>query len=88
MAFDYLTQLTDQTQGFALSHSADDPLTHAFSLGAVRAAGDRDEGIAFDPNDPASFTTTVFGGAITAFSPRQNHSLAIARPPDGLSVAV
>ncbi|MDX6679857.1 MAG: hypothetical protein QOE31_3909 [Solirubrobacteraceae bacterium] len=50
------------------------------------------EGIAFDPNDPASFTTTVFGGAITAFSPRQNHdqihSVAIARPPDGLSVAV
>jgi hypothetical protein len=49
------------------------------------------EGVAFDPNDPASFTTTVFGSGITAFSPKQGEdrvsSLSIGRPAARLSPA-
>lgn len=48
-------------------------------------------GYAYDPTDPASFTTKVFGGSITSFSPKQNngeiYSAAITRPGPPLLTA-
>lgn len=48
--------------------------------------------INIQPSDPRSRTTTVFGGAITSFSPKQNQdqisSVAITRPAGGLIPAI